>query len=290
MFGGGNGFEQRAELDAVLQPDLRGGNFPGGRRHAGGLAQFVARKNRLQRHRRLRALVRGDVGVQRGNDFVRARRLVFQIGNHLEHFRHDGHARLEAFGLAKIREQAVLQRSFLRLINTGSVFFSRHDEMAVLFHFAPRGFPPFLPVVADDVGHEHVLDLIRRRLAAKAVQNDFDQIQVMRRQMADGVEVRRLAREDVVFRHRLERFGGEGQIHRMPRLAGKINREPREHRVHRFDAAEAPAPVRAAAGLGQLGQGCNVLALDFSRRRQFFEFFFHKFLISRPANRISLLK
>ena len=27
MFGGGNGFEQRAEFDAVLQPDLRGGNF-----------------------------------------------------------------------------------------------------------------------------------------------------------------------------------------------------------------------------------------------------------------------
>ncbi len=88
---------------------------------------------------------------------------------------------------------------------------------------------------------------------------------MVRREMADGVEVGRLAREDVILRHGLERFGGEAQVHRMTSLARKINREPREHRVHRFDAAKAPAPVRAAAGLGQLRERRNVLAFDLSR-------------------------
>ena len=151
--------------------------------------------------------------------------------------------------------------------------------MAVLFHFALGGFPPFLPVRRDDIRHEHRLDLIRRRLAAVAVQNDFDQIKVMRREMADGFEVNRLARQDVILRHRLERLGAERQIHRVTRLARKINREPREHRVHRLDAPKAPAAMRATARLRELGQCRNVPALDFSCRRQFFEFCFHKIKI-----------
>jgi hypothetical protein len=81
--------------------------------------------------------------------------------------------------------------------------------MAVLLHFALGGFPPFLPVVGDDIGHERRLDLIRRRLAAEAVQDQFDQVEVVRGEMAHGVEVGRLAREDVILRHRLERFGGK---------------------------------------------------------------------------------
>ena len=81
MFGGGNRFQQRAELDAVLHPDLRGGDFARGRRQAGRIAQFVAGKNRFQRDRRLGALMRRDVRVQRGDDFAGRRRLVRQIGN-----------------------------------------------------------------------------------------------------------------------------------------------------------------------------------------------------------------
>ena len=109
MFGGGNHFQQGTQLDAFLQPHLCGGYFTGGGRYTGGLAQFIARKNRFQGHRRLRALVGGDVGVQRGNDFVGRGGLVFQIGNGLEHFGHHHHARLESLGRAEILEQPVVQ-------------------------------------------------------------------------------------------------------------------------------------------------------------------------------------
>ena len=68
MFRGGNLFHHRAELD-VLSPDLRSGDFHGGRLKPGGLGQFVAGKNRFQRDRRLRAQVGGDVCVQCGDDF-----------------------------------------------------------------------------------------------------------------------------------------------------------------------------------------------------------------------------
>ena len=97
----------------------------------------------------------------------------------------------------------------------------------------------------------------------------------MRREMADGIEIGRLARENVILRHGFERFRGETQVHRMSGLARKINREPREHRVHRFDAAKAPAPVRAAAGFRQLRERRNVLAFNFPSCCQFFEFVFH---------------
>ena len=52
MFRGGNRFEHLAELDAILQPHLRVGDFVRRGRESGGGAQFVARKNRLQRDRR----------------------------------------------------------------------------------------------------------------------------------------------------------------------------------------------------------------------------------------------
>ena len=78
MFRGGNLFQHRAEFD-VLRPDLRGGDFVGRRLQPGDGAQFVARKNRLQRDRRLRALMRHDVRVQRGDDFTGGGLLVGQI-------------------------------------------------------------------------------------------------------------------------------------------------------------------------------------------------------------------
>jgi hypothetical protein len=61
----------------------------------------------------------------------------------------------------------------------------------------------------------------------------------------------------------------------MSRLAGKINREPGEYCVHRFDAAKPPAPVRAAAARGQLRQRLHMATLNFSGRGEFFEFFSH---------------
>jgi hypothetical protein len=84
MFRGGNQFEQLPELDSVLRPDLRVGDFAGGGLQSGERAQFVARKNRLERDRRLRALMRDDVRVQRSDDFVAAGLFIRQIGCELE--------------------------------------------------------------------------------------------------------------------------------------------------------------------------------------------------------------
>ena len=104
--------------------------------------------------------------------------------------------------------------------------------------------------------------------------------------MAHGFDVGGLARENVIFRDRLEVVGGEGQIHRVPRLARKINREAREHRVHRLDFAEAPAAVRAAAALGQLRERFDMTAFNFAGGGEFFKFFFHNYKIVILSSRI----
>ena len=64
-------------------------------------------------------------------------------------------------------------------------------------------------------------------------------------------EINGLAREDVVLGNRLERIRRERQIHRVAGLAWEINGEPGEDRVHRLDAAEAPAPMRTKAAGGE---------------------------------------
>ena len=272
MFRGGNGFQHRAELDAVLHPDLRGGDFARGGRQAGGMARNSSRAKIAS------SATAGCVrwceamsAFSAAMISLAAAALSFKSDASLSISADHGHARLQSLGRAKIPQQAVLQRRFLRLINHRLGFFQRHDEMAVLFHFAPGGFPPFLPVVADDIRHEHLLNLVRRRLAAEAVQHDLDQIQMMRGQLAQTLEVGGLAREDVVLGNRLERFGGERQIHRVTRLARKINREPREHRVHRLDSAEAPAAVRATAASLPVGSAAQRAALRFFRRRPVFQ-------------------
>ena len=109
---------------------------------------------------------------------------------------------------------------------------------------------------------------------------------MMRGQMAHSVKIRSLPRENVIFGNRLEIVGSEGQVHCVPRLARKINREAGEHRVDRLDAAEAPAAVRATAALGQFGERFNVAAFDFAGGGEFFEFFFHNYKIVILSSRI----
>jgi hypothetical protein len=50
-------------------------------------------------------------------------------------------------------------------------------------------------------------------------------------------------------------------------LAWKINREPRENGIHRFDAPEAPTFVHAEAAGRQLNQWFNMSPFDLARRR-----------------------
>ena len=107
-FASRNGFHQGTEFNAVLQPDLRGSYFASSGRNAGGVLQFVPRKNRLQRDRRLRALMGDNIRIQRGNDFIGGTSLVAQIRHHFENFRHHSDPRFEAFGRAKIGERTGL--------------------------------------------------------------------------------------------------------------------------------------------------------------------------------------
>ena len=153
------------------------GDFAFDGRESGGMAQFVARKNRLQRDRRLRALVRRDVRVQRGNDFVRRRLFVLQIRNDLDAFqRRPRRAPSNPWPRGNPRASGPAtrfpapERPPARFFSVGtmkwpSFFISR---LAVSHHFFQSS--------RDHVRHEHVLDLIRRRLAAKTVQHQFDQI------------------------------------------------------------------------------------------------------------------
>ncbi len=153
----------------------------------------------------------------------------------------------------------------------------RHLEMAVLLQLAPGRLPPFLPVVADDVRHEDLLDLVHGGLAAVAVQHQLDQFQVVRGgHLAQALQVGGFAGEDVVLGDGLERFGGERQVHGVAGLVVEIDREAGEDRVHRLDSSEAPAPVHAEAGVGQLHQSLDVVPLQLARRRHLLEFFSHK--------------
>ncbi len=149
--------------------------------------------------------------------------------------------------------------------------------MAVLLQLTPGGLPPFLPILANNIRHEHMVDLFSRRFAAVAVQHQLDQLQMLRRgHLPQRLQVRSLAREDVVFGNGLEGFGGKSQIHRVAGLVLEVDHEAGKDGIDRLDASKTPAPVHAKAGGGQLHQGVNVVSVQFPRRCHFLEFFFHK--------------
>ncbi len=75
-----------------------------------------------------------------------------------------------------------------------------------------------------------------------------------RRQLPQAFQIRGLARQDMVLGNWFERFRSKRQIHRMARLALKVDGEPGENRVHCLDAPEPPTPMHAKAAIGQLYQ------------------------------------
>ena len=91
--------------------------------------------------------------------------------------------------------------------------------MAVLFQFAFGGFPPFFPIIPNDIRHERLLDLVDRGVAAVAVEDEFDQFEMVGRgQLAQAFEIRRFARENMILGNGFERFRGERQVHGVARL------------------------------------------------------------------------
>ena len=219
----------------------------------------------------------GDLGIERGNDFRGGRSFIREVAGVLEQFAGDGNTSLQSLGRPKSLHQPVLQGDFLDLIDDRVGLLQRHLKMAVLLQFAPGGLPPFLPIIANDIGHERVLDLIRRGFPAVAVQHQLHQIEMLRRRhLPQPFQVRGLAGKDVVFGNWPERLGGEGQVHRVAGLAVEVDHEAGKDGVHGLDAPKAPAPVHAKAGVGQLNQGFDVVPFQLARCRHLLEFFSHK--------------
>ena len=148
--------------------------------------------------------------------------------------------------------------------------------MTVLLQFVFGDLPPFLPVIGDDVGHEHLLNLLECGFAAETLEHEFDEVQMVQsRHLPQRLDVRGLARQDVIARNRLERFRRKAQVHRMSRLVLEIDGQPRKDRVNRFDFTESPASVHAIAALHQLQQRLHVRAADLAGSHQFLKLFFH---------------
>ena len=158
----------------------------------------------------------------------------------------------------------------------GSDFLSGDDEVPVPFQLAFDAFPPLLPVIRDDVRNQDLLDLVDGGRSAEALEHQLDQLMMLeRRHLAQPRQIRRLSREDVVDRNRLECFHAERQVHRMPRPRRKIDQEPGEYGVDRGDFSESPAAMGAEAALNELQQRINMLSSDLASGHQLLQLFSH---------------
>ena len=92
---------------------------------------------------------------------------------------------------------------------------------------------------------------------------------VQSRHLPQRLQVRGLARQDVLARDRFERLRRKPQVHRMPRFVLEINGQPRKDRVHRLDFAEPPASMHGETALHQLQQRFDMLTADLARSDQF---------------------
>ena len=74
----------------------------------------------------------------------------------------------------------------------GSVFLIGTWKCPSFFNSRLAALPPLLPVVADDVGHQHLLDLVGRGLAAVTIEDEADEFEVVRaRELAQPLQIRR---------------------------------------------------------------------------------------------------
>ena len=126
---------------------------------------------------------------------------LIEVAGILGNFRRYHQPRLETLSLGKILLQAFLQRNLLRLIFDGLGLFGGQLEVAVLFHFAPRGLPPFLIIIlVNHLGHECLLHFIGGGINAIAVDDNFNHLMMLQRgHLFEAGHVCGFARLDVFF-------------------------------------------------------------------------------------------
>ncbi len=96
------------------------------------------------------------------------------------------------------------------------------------------------------------------------VEDELDEFQMMRRHLANGVQVIHLARQNMVLGNLLEVLRSERQVHGMAGLIWEINCEARKDGVHGFNFAETPASMKTAAAFGQERKKLDMPGFDFS--------------------------
>src|SRR5262249_43692250 len=90
------------------------------------------------------------------------------------------------------------------------------------------------------------------------------------------IQVGQFTRQAMVRSDRFERFGGEGEIHVVARLALKINNKSAENSVHRRNPPNTPTAMDAVAALGQAHERLQVVPSDFSAGHKLLELFSHR--------------
>ena len=221
----------------------------------------------------------GDFDIERGDDF-RGSGFVFEVGGVLQNFTCTGDAGLEALGGAEFTEQTVLERDFLGLVNDGVGFFKGNLKVAVLLQLAFGRFPPFFPIILDDVRDKHGLDLVHGGPAAVTFQDEFDEFEMVQGgHLAEAFEIGGLAGENMVLGDGLEGLRGKGEIHSVAGLAREINGEAGKDGVHRGDFPKAPTAVHAITARSKLDEWIDLASIELARRHHFLKLFFHKTIL-----------
>ena len=173
------------------------------------------------------------------------------------------------------------------MVFNGLAFFRGQLEVAVLFHFAPGGLPPFFIIVlVDHIRHEHFLHFFAGGQIAVAVDDHLDHLIMMQcSQLLEAFHFGGFTRLDVLLGNGRENLGRKGEINRVPGPTREVHRHFPQHHIHRFDLTESPALVRAKPLGCHPHKGVNIPGANFPCGGHLFKFFFHESLDTAPPAR-----
>ena len=179
-----------------------GWNLAARRFHSRKLNQVVANEDPVQSNGGLFFLLLGDFLVQTVDGLLEKAGFVGQVFMVFRHFVGDGNSRLQSSGVLKIAEQPFLNGNGLGMEDDGLAFFDRNAEVAVFFELFSDAFPPFSPIIGDDVRHQRFLNLGRRSGAAEALDHNLDKLDVAERgHFLQALHVFGLSNEDMFGRN-----------------------------------------------------------------------------------------